>query len=713
MTGFFRRIVTAAAAFCMLAGLAHAQVDERRAEAELIADRTSVAPGDTFYAALKMTMDEGWHIYWRNAGDAGLPPRLILEDGTNLPEDAVGGFLWPLPHLIPVVEGEIMDYGYDDEVIFAFPVTVPADATGEMRIVAEADYLICESICIPETADVSLTLPIGSPVENAVAGEEIGTWIARVPAAFAGDARIDDSAAPWTLSLRQDGGFPEGAQLRFFPFEHEISHPAAQPQKAGPNGASLSLTPDRAGTIEESLDGVIRIDVPGEPAIGYEISATRGEVFAGTADRDVQPAPIGMAGGAASSFDGGGALGWQRIATLAFFALVGGIILNLMPCVLPVLSMKAIGMVQAASSGRAGELKSHGLWYTGGVLVSFLVLAGALLLVRQATGSATLGFQLQHAPTVAILALVMFAVGLWLMGFFELGGSVQNLGGTLANRGGAAGAFFTGILAAVVGAPCVGPFLGAALGAVIGQPAPAVIAVFLAMGFGMALPFLILSFVPGLHRILPRPGKWMETLKQAFAFPMFLTAAWLLSVVAGLAGAGAAGWTLAGATALVFAVWIGRQGGAVRKGVAALALGAAFIYPAVQANVPATESTGSSQAAFTGSYGEAAWSPETVEAMLAEGRPVFVDFTASWCASCQVNKLTTLKTRRVQDAFESANVAFLVADFTQKDPMIAEELKLRARAGVPMYLWYPAGAREPQILPEILTQELVIGLVEG
>ena len=711
MTGFYRLLIVAALSLLAVAGLARAQSDERRAEAELIADRASVAPGDTFYAALKMTMDEGWHIYWRNAGDAGLPPQLILEEGTTLPETAIGDFLWPLPHLIPVVEDEIMDYGYDDVVIFAFPVTVPEDASGELRIIAEADYLICESICIPETADVSLTLPIGAPLENAVAGAEIGEWIARVPTAFAGEARIDDAAEPWTLSLKVDGGFPEGAQIRFFPFQHEISHPAAQPQKAGPNGASLSLTPDRAGKVEETLDGVIRIDAPGADPVGYEISAVRGEVFAGTADRDVAPAPGGT--GAIGSGGGDAPISLQRIATLAFFALIGGIILNLMPCVLPVLSMKAIGMVQAAASGHSGELKSHGLWYTGGVLVSFLVLAGALLAVRQATGSATLGFQLQHAPTVAVLTLVMFAVGLWLMGFFELGSSVQNLGGSLANRGGAAGAFFTGILAAVVGAPCVGPFLGAALGAVISQPAPAVIAVFLAMGFGMALPFLILSFVPGLHRLLPKPGKWMDTLKQAFAFPMFLTAAWLLSVVASLAGAGAAGWTLAGATALVFAIWLGRQGGRVRKAVAVAALGAAFIYPAVQANVPGAAVSGSSAAAFTGTYGEAAWSPETVEAMLAEGRPVFVDFTASWCASCQVNKLTTLKTSKVQDAFAEANVAFLVADFTQKDPMIAQELKLRERAGVPMYLWYPAGATEPQILPELLTQELVIGLVEG
>ena len=367
-------------------------------------------------------------------------------------------------------------------------------------------------------------------------------------------------------------------------------------------------------------------------------------------------------------------------------------------------------MVSAAASGHAGELRSHGLWYTGGVLVSFAALALVILAVRQATGFATLGFQLQHAPTVAVLALIMFAVGLWLMGFFELGSSITNTGSGLAGRGGAMGAFFTGVLAAVVGAPCVGPFLGAALGAVMSQPAPAVMAVFLAMGFGMALPFLVLSFVPGLHRLLPKPGKWMDTLKQFFAFPMFLTAAWLLSVLADLAGAGAVGWTLAGATALAFAVWIGRGAGPARRAAAIAALIAAFALPAVQANVPAASAGGEPSVP---SYAEAAWSPAQVDVLLAEGRPVFVDFTASWCASCQVNKLTTLDTKRVKAAFDAADVAFLVADFTQKDPAIADELKRRGRAGVPMYLWYPAGSREPQILPELLTQELVIGLVEG
>ena len=703
MIRVYRALVLALAGLGLFAPAVAAQAsgDGRRAEAELISERTSVLPGETVFIALKMTMDPGWHIYWRNAGDAGLPPQLILKETASIAEEALGEMMWPLPKLLPVVDGEIMDYGYDDEAVFALPLTVPADAAGEVRIEAVADYLICESVCIPETADVSLVLAVGEPAENVPAGDLIGAWIAKVPGPFEGEARIDDAAAPWTLSLSLAGGFPDGAGVRFFPFEHEISHPAEQPQRVGPNGASLLLTPDRAGQVGEALEGIIRVDAPGAEPVGYVIRAERGEALAGTADAAF--VPVAGAGDVAG-------LSWQGLFSLAGFAFLGGLILNLMPCVLPVLSMKALGMVSAAASGHAGELRSHGLWYTGGVIVSFAALALVILAVRQATGFATLGFQLQHAPTVAVLALIMFAVGLWLMGFFELGSSITNTGSGLAGRGGAMGAFFTGVLAAVVGAPCVGPFLGAALGAVMSQPAPAVVAVFLAMGFGMALPFLVLSFVPGLHRLLPKPGKWMDTLKQFFAFPMFLTAAWLLSVLADLAGAGAVGWTLAGATALAFAVWIGRGAGPARRAAAIAALIAAFALPAVQANVPAASAGGEPSVP---SYAEAAWSPAQVDVLLAEGRPVFVDFTASWCASCQVNKLTTLDTKRVKAAFDAADVAFLVADFTQKDPAIADELKRRGRAGVPMYLWYPAGSREPQILPELLTQELVIGLVEG
>lgn len=676
-----------------------APVDGGHARVELIAERSSVLPGETIMAALKMEMDPGWHVYWRNAGDAGLPPQLIHRDTSTLPGGAIGDFVWPVPHLLPVVEGEIMDYGYSSKVILPFALMIPADASGPVRLDVLADYLICKDICIPESAEVSVALDIGEPVPNILHGSMISDWIARAPTPFAGQARLDTSATPWKLSLRGAPGLSRDAALRFFPFAHEISHPAQQPASFGADGATLSLTPAGPGVPDGPLEGVLVIEQPDGSRAGYELTAEQGAIFDNTA---------GLAAiGSGKSGAGGRMTG---LLSLAFFALIGGLILNFMPCVLPVLSIKAMGMVTAAASGHASELRSHGIWYTTGVLASFAALAATIIAVRAATGSATLGFQLQNAPTVAILTLIMFAIGLWLMGLFDLGASIQNTGSALARRNGAAGAFFTGVLAAVVGAPCVGPFLGAALGAVMGQSAAAILVVFLAMGLGLALPFLLLSFMPGLQRLLPKPGKWMQTLRQFFAFPMFLTAAWLLSVLGALAGHDAVAWTAAGATAIVFAIWLGRRGGAAARVAAAVILAAGFAYPAIRAAAPGA--IGGTPTAYAARFETEAWSPERVAELTAEGRPVFVDFTATWCATCQLNKLSTLKTNAVQQAFAEANVAFLIADFTRKDPVIAAELKLRERAGVPMYLWYAGGTTEPEILPEILSKDLVIGLLD-
>lgn len=669
-------------------------VDGGRALVELITERETAAPGETIYAGMHMQLDEGWHVYWRNAGDAGLPPVFTPNDASDIAADALGEFTWPIPHLLPVVEGEIMDYGYDDEVVFAFPVTIPEDASGTLTLSGLADYLICEEVCVPESATISVEVDIGEPQPDIANGDLIASWIAKAPGALAGEARIDTATAPWTLSVKDAALADPSAELRFFPHNHEIVHSAAQPASFGPGGVSLQLTEAGTEALTGTLDGVIVSETADGQRIGYTVAAAQGAAFAGTSGSGGGPAPA-----AATS----------NLLILALLALLGGLILNLMPCVLPVLSIKAMGMVSAAASGKSAELRSHGLWYTAGVLISFAILAAAILAVRAATGSATLGFQLQNAPTVAVLALIMFTIGLWLMGLFELGASIQNTGSGLASRDGAIGAFFTGVLAAVVGAPCVGPFLGAALGAVMSQPAYAVLAVFLAMGLGLALPFLVLSFVPGLQRLLPKPGAWMDTLKQFFAFPMFLTAAWLLSVLGALAGNGAVAWAAAGATLIAFAVWLSRKGGAPAKAVAAVALIAGFAYPAVRASAPPPAAGAST--AYAAKYETETWSPQRVAELMAEGRPIFVDFTATWCATCQVNKSTTLKTRAVQDAFAENNVAFLVADFTRKDPVIAEEIKRRNRAGVPMYLWYAPGADDAEILPEILSQSMIIDRV--
>ncbi|MEE9380845.1 MAG: protein-disulfide reductase DsbD domain-containing protein, partial [Hyphomonadaceae bacterium] len=508
------------------AALAEAEpVDSGHALVELVADRVETQAGTEFYAGLKLELDENWHVYWRNAGDAGIPPMIIFSANTDV---ATAPFEWPAPHLLPVVEGQIMDYGYEDQVVLPFKVTVPDAVTGMITLEGVADFLICEDICIPEHADVRLDITVSDRmIPDIINGELIGEAMAEVPLAFEGEVALTRSAASWTLSLATPELADTNADLRFYPYTHSIIHAAAQPLRTGASGACLTLTPDINGDPAEALapiEGIIIAEAGNGERQAWAISAEDGAVLGDTCTQ---------AAGAVGSGARGGSI---NFISILFFALLGGLILNLMPCVLPVLSIKALGLVQAAASGEKAYLRAHGIWYTVGVLVSFATIAAAFIAVRAATGSASLGFQLQYAPAVSVLALVMFVIGLWLLGVFELGGSMIGAGSDLAAKQGNSGAFFTGVLAAVVGAPCVGPFLGVALGAVLTQPAITVLAVFLVLGFGLALPFLVLSFAPGLQRLLPKPGPWMERLRQFFAFPMFLTAAWLVSVLLPLAG---------------------------------------------------------------------------------------------------------------------------------------------------------------------------------
>ncbi len=722
-----------------------------KAKVELVSERALAVPGETVWMGLSFEIQPDWHIYWINPGDAGIPPEILWSDTFTLGADAVGAFKWPLPEVLPVVPGQIMDYGYSDKVVLPFPVTLPADADGPIVFEGVADYLICKDICIPESANIRLSLSVGAgQVPDTYGSRLIQEGLATVPPAFTGDAAITAQGDQWVLSLSGPQVAGARGDARFFPYDHEIVHAADQPVSFGEQGLLISLTPDKDGAAAPAdIAGVVRI---GDVAV--DLTASQGAVL---------PATSGS-GGVSPVSAGGGA----SLPMLMVFALIGGLILNLMPCVLPVLSIKAMGVVASAANGNASEARAHGLWYAAGVLASFGALAAAILSVRAVTGVAIWGFWLQNAMMVTALILIIYLIGLWLLGLFELGTSVQSVGSDLAAKQGSAGAFFTGVLAAVVGAPCTGPFLGAALGAVMVQPSFNVVLVLLTMGLGMALPFLLLSFLPGLQKMIPKPGAWMETLKQVFAFPMFLTGAWLLSVLGALAGYRIVALVVAGAALIAFGIWalksagqgskaillsslglaviipvfglmsatssmevvfgllwlaaliaafilIARLSGSVTtqiaKGLAGLAIVAGLVWPLAQSRT-AIASTGGSEA-YEASYDTEAWSPQRVAELTAEGRAVFIDFTAEWCVTCQANKLQTLKTKPVTEAFNAGNVAFLVADFTNGDKAIALELQKRGRAGVPMYLWYAPGETEPQVLPELLSIDLVTGLVEA
>lgn len=744
-----RSLLLLAVSLLMTAAPLSAQpVDGGHARVELISERALAVPGETVWFGLSFEIDPNWHIYWINPGDAGIAPEISWRETGTVSAEQIDDFVWPLPELLPVVPGQIMDYGYSDQIVLPFPVTLPADADGPILFEGVADYLICEDICIPESADIRLLLSIGAAqLPDASGSERIQSALQTVPPKFADETRITKTGDRWTLSLSGDPVAGQTGNVRFFPYGHEISHAADQVAAFGVEGLSLQLVPATEGApAPDTLAGVVTI---GDDA--FEVTATSGKVLPGTA---------GLSG---SSVTSGG-----NLALLMGFALIGGLILNLMPCVLPVLSIKAMGLVASTANGDAVEARLHGLWYAAGVLISFLALAFAILAVRAATGVAIWGFWLQNPILVTALILIVFVIGLWLLGMFELGTSVQGVGSGLAAKQGSFGAFFTGVLAAVVGAPCTGPFLGAALGAVMSQPAVNVILVLLTMGLGMALPFLILSFSPGLQRFMPKPGAWMETLKQVFAFPMFLTAAWLLSVLGALAGYRMAAMVVAGAALIAFGIWAlnsasqgakaillsvlglaliipvfglmsatatgellssglwllglvvgfiaiarlnAQRTGMLAKGVAGLAIVTGLIWPLAQART--AQGLDASADTYSAKIETEVWSPERVAELTAEGRAVFVDFTAEWCVTCQANKLQTLQTQAVTQAFTAGNVAFLVADFTNGDKTIALELQKHNRAGVPMYLWYAPGATTPDVLPELLSIDLVTGLVEA
>ncbi len=698
----FRRLLSLLLVLCFMHGFAHAQPQgQRQADVTLISERNVAQAGETFFVAFDLKIKPNWHVYWRNAGDSGLPPEIFWAEG-QAPD--VGPFIWAAPHEQEVLANEIMNYGYSDQLVLPFSVTVPigADIGDTVDLAGTLEYQICDDVCIIEREDFSLSLPVGAePWINKANGQLIADWIAKAPISFEGDARFigQNEDASWALSLAAPQLALPANYIRFFPYQNEIKHAATQPVSYGDGGITLTLTPGYKPELGQRVDGVLVVERAGGETEAYEVSAPIGSSpLAGT---------IGRTGG----ISGSGASGSFNLFAIAGLALLGGLILNLMPCVLPVLSIKAVGMVQVATQGDRAHMRAHGIWYTIGVVVSFIVIAGIFLALRAAGELVSLGFQLQFPVIVAVLALVMFAIGLWLLGMFELGGSVQNVGGGLAAKQGKSGAFFTGVLAAVVGAPCVGPFLAAALGAVITRPAPTVIFVFFLIGLGMALPFLLLSFAPGLHRFLPKPGAWMDRLKQFFAFPMFLTAAWLLSVLGQQAGINAVMWTVVGATLIAFGVWaLNSSGGKLKliaSGFGALMLLAGIALP-VRASLSGSPASAGIVQAYSGDYASEVWSTARVDALLDEGRGLFIDFTATWCATCQVNKLTTLKKASIQKAFADNNITFMVADYTTRDDAITAEIQKHNRPGVPMYLYYAPGSRTPKVLPQVLSTGLIM-----
>ncbi|NNU16915.1 thiol:disulfide interchange protein [Parvularcula sp. ZS-1/3] len=687
------RFLFALAAFLTAA---HAQTGEAvrtgHAESRLIAETTAAVPGETLWVALAQELEEGWHVYWKNPGDSGLP----LSLGWTLPEGWEAGEIgYPIPHRLPL--GPLTNFGHEGSPTFLVPITVPEGfATGEsVTLDVFAEWLICLDVCIPESANLSLTIPVAETAQPVPGNaERIRAAKSAAPKDLGLEARFADTDGSITLRIE---GAPAGEPV-FYPNEGGMVEPSAPQSTARQDGALfIGLTPGIDYQIDppENLDGLLVLEMDGQE-IGVEITAPRAVGPIITTEQKRALAAGAPARRAADSMEGTPPM---ALLMIFGFAILGGVILNAMPCVFPIVFLKASSVAKLGGADRA-TIRMDAFAYTAGVLVTFAAMAALLLALR--AGGATLGwgFHLQSPIAVGFFAVVVFLIGLNLAGLFEIGTSLQGAGGELSQKKGPAGSFFTGLLAVLVAAPCIGPLLGLPIGYALAAPPAAAIAVFLALGLGLALPYLLLAVFPQLAQALPKPGMWMVRLKQLFSFAMFGTVVWLAWVVSLQAGPQGVLYLGIAFVAAAVAAWL--FGLSQEKG-GALPLKVAAILAFVIAFAPLTQLTTSASATAV-AVNKEAYDEARLARLQAEGTPVFIDFTAAWCVTCQYNKRVVLDTPEMKQLFAETGTIFMVADLTNPDPVITNAIERQGRSGVPLYLYYN-GMGDPEILPQILTAD--------
>ncbi len=702
--------------------------------------------GEPAWLGLKIVHKKGWHTYWLNPGDSGLPTQLQWQLPAGL---QAGDIEWPVPHRLPI--GPLMNHGYEGTLLLAVPLKVtqaPPDAPLTIRL--RADWLVCENVCIPEGGDFSLTLPAGA-ARSAWAREAplFDQTRALLPVAWPG-AKPSARVGPTGLTLDLQGLPKEwqGRKLSVFPTAAHVLSPSVEPQAqwraaeasttAGAWQGLMAYSPQRmeapaemsfvVAAAEKTPAAQARSGPSSEPAgilltaavAGAWPAADAGAPAAGSLGGAVTTGAVEPSNAApAHTTAPPSASGWWAAAA---FALLGGLILNLMPCVFPVLSLKVFGFAADAHNRRV--LALGGLSYTAGVVLSFTALAALLLALRASGEQLGWGFQLQSPPFVSALALLFTLMALNLLGHFEFGMLVPDRWVTARAKSPLVDHFLTGVLAVVVASPCTAPFMGASLGVAMTMPTAQALGVFVALGLGMALPYLLLSLMPGWAARLPPPGAWMLKVKHAMALPMLATVVWLLWVLGHQAGVDAAAAWLGVLVLLAFAIgawgWAAGMAGSGRtvlRTIAALTVAAsvAWAWPLLQAPADARGTAPASSGSTAGAPGAtvadwAPWSPQALAEELAQGRTVFVDYTAAWCVTCQVNKRSTLRRDEVVQALRARGVVTMQADWTRRDEAITRELTRLGRTGVPVYAFYRAGA-EPVLLPELLTPALMIQAV--
>jgi thiol:disulfide interchange protein DsbD len=700
-----RRLLTAALLFSG-AGLLFPRAEAALAkpthvQASLVAADDAVRPGQPVTVALRFVHDEHWHTYWKNPG-TGLPTSL---EWKLPPGWTAGEIQWPAPHILRDSRKTIVGNGYEAELFLPVTLTPPKDlAPGtSVTLEASADWLMCEDVCIPGSANLTLTLPV-----TAAAPQPDALWGAKVRATVAGLPRAD---AAWTITASRTAKSidlivtPAGAaghtpkDVHFFSEDNLVAYD--QPRTVKPDGRggfviTMPVSPDGPADATQLL-GVLTSEngwLPGGQLRGLAVTAN----FSVPTQLSTLNPQLSTSGAPSS-----------LLGTL-IFALIGGLILNLMPCVFPVLGIKILGFVNQAGHQRA-KVVAHGLTFALGVLISFWTLAAVLAILRAGGDQLGWGFQLQSPVFVYALAVVMLVFAMNMSGVFEFGLRATAVGGELQSKSGYSGSFFTGVLATVVATPCSAPFLAPALGAALAVSTVESFAIFTAIGVGLSLPYLLLSIFPQAVKVLPRPGAWMETFKQFMAFPLYATVVYLVWVLAAQTGDEGFRGVLFSLVLIAMAMWMygrwtapGASAGRVRFGVASLVLvGALGLWTGWPRPVPVAGS-----AAASGQIAWEPWSEEAVAKYRSEGRTIYVDFTARWCATCQTNKKIVFASADVKQYFSDRKIVTLRGDWTSQDPKITAELARYSRSAVPFNVIWAPGHADPIILPELLTPGIVL-----
>jgi thiol:disulfide interchange protein DsbD len=687
---------------------AAAPVKTEHVEAELVSERTAFVPGQATAVALRLKMADGWHTYWQNPGDSGLPTTITW----TLPAGVTAGPIqWPAPHALPA--GPLVNYGYEGEVLLLTDINVPADTpVGQpLALKAKAEWLVCRETCIPEEAVLDLEIPVAPRADPYPQwGKAIAATREALPRAHPGWLLTAKGEGPKVvLTFTAPAGAATPAKVHFFPFQEGRIEPSGKQTFVRDGNGTFVLTLPVANQLTPGFTQVAGVLTSSSGFAGGE-----GTVRAITIDAPLSgtvtagPKPVPAAAPALNLAPAGGST--LSLVPAILLAFVGGLVLNLMPCVFPVLSLKALSLTRPGH-GSKHKLRVEGVSFGAGVLVSFLALAGLLIALRAAGEQIGWGFQLQSPAMVTSLAILFFLLALNLSGVFEFATLVPSSAAGWTAHNQYANAFLSGVLAVVIASPCTAPFMGIALGYALAQPAALTLLVFASLGIGMALPFVLLTWFPGWRRVLPRPGAWMERLKQFLAFPLYATVAWLVWVLGAQVDNDAVVRLLVTFVALAFALWAWRayRGGGARMFAVAALLGLIGVATAAwPLYVAPAEAQASAQAKPSAGANDP-WQPfaPALVAELASTRPVFVDFTAAWCVTCQVNKKLVLNDSVVKKAFAERGVELVRADWTRRDPTISQALSALGRQGVPVYVLYRPG-KEPLLLPEVLQRQTVL-----